>query len=401
MTRKSAIYMAFMALFGRIVSAHSGAFPHISNLPVLHFVLHKSLCSTDMGTIVSRRRKDGSLAYTAQIRLKQDGKLVHSEAATFDRRQLANEWIRRREAEFDRQRARGQPTGKSPTLGELLDWYARDIRPLTPWGRSKAADIKRLHGYDIAKKVSSRLETADYIAHVEARRREGAGPATANADLIWLRQVLRSARASLNLPLDLQAIDDAAHELRTRRLIGKAKARDRRLSLTEEKKLLDHFASRDGRSEIPMVDIMRFALATARRQEEITRLKWSDLDRDKGIAWLDDVKHPRQKVGNRRAFRLLSQAVKIIDRQPNSASEVFPYNSKSIGAAFTRACKVLGMSDLRFHDLRHEATSRFFEMGYDIQEVAHFTLHESWTTLKRYTHLRPEHVPERATPSRS
>ena len=48
------------------------------------------------------------------------------------------------------------------------------------------------------------------------------------------------------------------------------------------------------------------------------------------------------------------------------------------------------------HDLRHEATSRLFERGYDIPEVAQFTLHESWTTLKRYTHFRPEQVEERA-----
>lgn len=50
--------------------------------------------------------------------------------------------------------------------------------------------------------------------------------------------------------------------------------------------------------------------------------------------------------------------------------------------------------DLRFHDLRDEATSRLFERGYQIHEVAQFTLHESWNELKRYTHLRPENVRE-------
>ena len=146
-----------------------------------------------------------------------------------------------------------------------------------------------------------------------------------------------------------------------------------------------------------MADIIHFALLTARRQEEITRMKWVDLDRDKGIAWLDDVKHPRRKIGNRRAFRVLTEAWEIIDRQPRNAKEplVFPYNPKSIGANFTRACRLRGLKDLHFHDLRHEATSRLFERGYDIPEVAQFTLHESWTTLKRYTHLRPEQVEER------
>jgi hypothetical protein len=50
---------------------------------------------------------------------------------------------------------------------------------------------------------------------------------------------------------------------------------------------------------------------------------------------------------------------------------------------------------LRFHDLLHEATSRLFERGYSIQKVQQFTLHESWAMLSRYTHLRPEDVPDR------
>ncbi len=77
---------------------------------------------------------------------------------------------------------------------------------------------------------------------------------------------------------------------------------------------------------------------------------------------------------------------------------MFPFEPKTIGAAFTRAVRYLGIDDLRFHDLRHEATSRLFERGYSIQEVAQFTLHESWATLKRYTHLRPQDVPERRMP---
>lgn len=56
---------------------------------------------------------------------------------------------------------------------------------------------------------------------------------------------------------------------------------------------------------------------------------------------------------------------------------------------------VLGFEAPHFHDLRHEATSRLFQAGYIIPEVAQFTLHESWATLNRYTHLRPENVAEK------
>ena len=107
-------------------------------------------------------------------------------------------------------------------------------------------------------------------------------------------------------------------------------------------------------------------------------------------------------MGNYRTFRVPADALAIIDRQQKAKLEdgsedprIFPFNLKSIGAAFTRCVQFLGIEDLHFHDIRHETTSRLFERGYSIQELARFSLHESCTTLKRYTHLQPEDVPER------
>lgn len=69
---------------------------------------------------------------------------------------------------------------------------------------------------------------------------------------------------------------------------------------------------------------------------------------------------------------------------------VFPYNSKSVGTAFRRACVDVGIKDLHFHDLRHEATSRLFEVGLSIEQVSLVTGHKDWKMLRRYTHIRPE-----------
>lgn len=100
----------------------------------------------------------------------------------------------------------------------------------------------------------------------------------------------------------------------------------------------------------------------------------------------------------------------LVTAQPQTNQYIFPYDPRSVGAAFTRACRLLGIQDLRFHDLRHEATSRLFEPGYQIHEVAQFTLHDSWNELKRYTNLKPENLRDiapakaggaRARPSRS
>jgi integrase len=348
-----------------------------------------------MGTITVRRRKDGSLGYTAQIRIKREGKLVHSESETFDRHALANQWMTRREAALDEQRARGEPIGKRMTVDQMANWYEKRARD--PWGRTKKMDIKRIRAGSLASKRVDQLTRQDFIAYVEARRAAGAGPATAGNDLIWLRQIFKSANAVIGMPVPLPALDEAAEYLRGERTIAKPKKRDRRISAAEESKVLEYLDERRG--NMPAGDLVRFALLTARRQEEITRIKWRDLDRDKGIAWLDDIKHPTRKKGNRKAFRILSEAWPIVDRQTRPLDDaeacVFPFEPKTIGAAFTRATRFLGIADLRFHDLRHEATSRLFERGYSIQEVAQFTLHESWATLKRYTHLKPEDVPQR------
>lgn len=55
-----------------------------------------------------------------------------------------------------------------------------------------------------------------------------------------------------------------------------------------------------------------------------------------------------------------------------------------------RAIKRAHIEDLRFHDLRHAATTRLFEKGLNIMEVASITVHKDTCMLRRYTHLKAE-----------
>jgi integrase len=86
--------------------------------------------------------------------------------------------------------------------------------------------------------------------------------------------------------------------------------------------------------------------------------------------------------------------MKIIEEQGRYSNSregrIFPYNGKSIGTAFRRQCKDLKIEDLHFHDLRHEGTSRLFEAGFSIEQVALVTGHKDWKMLRRYTHIKPE-----------
>ena len=129
-----------------------------------------------------------------------------------------------------------------------------------------------------------------------------------------------------------------------------------------------------------MVAIMDFAIASARRQAEITRLEWADNDEIGRTGLARDAKHPRHKEGNHRRFKYTPETWAIVERQPRKTEYIFPsLMPRSVGAAFTRACGILGIKDLHFHDLRHEATSRLLRARLPDSEREgrlQFTLHD-------------------------
>ena len=75
-------------------------------------------------------------------------------------------------------------------------------------------------------------------------------------------------------------------------------------------------------------------------------------------------------------------------RQRNDASSPFPVTPNGFRLAWDRLRNRAGLSELRFHDLRHEAISRFFELGLNMPEVAVISGHRDPRMLFRYTHLR-------------
>jgi integrase len=173
-------------------------------------------------------------------------------------------------------------------------------------------------------------------------------------------------------------------------LTSKSKHRDRRPDLEELDRLMTHFEGVQRRrpSSIPMTKIVAFAIFSTRRQEEITLIAWADFDQQASRVLVRDMKDPGEKDGNDVYCDVPPVAQAIISSMPKRQSQIFPYSTDAISAAFTRACKFLGIRDLRFHDLRHEAISRLFEMGMTIPQAASVSGHRSWASLKRYSHLR-------------
>ncbi|CAM8375920.1 Phage integrase (fragment) [Mycobacterium tuberculosis] len=122
--------------------------------------------------------------------------------------------------------------------------------------------------------------------------------------------------------------------------------------------------------KIPFVDILDFSILSCMRIGEVCKVLWSDVDEKNRSVLVRDRKDPRKKTGNHMSVPLLGDAWTILQRQLRTDERVFPYNPKSVSTGFQRVRNVLGIEDLRYHDLRREGASRLFEAGFSIEEVA-------------------------------
>lgn len=344
--------------------------------------------SAPVGTITARPKKDGTKSYFAQIVLKHGGAIVHRENKTFRTRKEAAGWVAIRELELGQKGV--SMNGKDARLGDVIDRYTEEsIRKI---GRTKAQVLNTIKTLPIAQKRCSHITSGDIVSMAkEMISGRGVQPQTVGNYLSHLGSVFAVARPAWGIPLDQQVMRDAFVVAKRLGVTSKSRQRDRRPTIGELDKLLEHFDSiRSNRIDSnPMHDIVLFALFSTRRQEEITRIAWADLDVEHSRVLVRDMKHPGDKVGNDQWVDVPPEAMAVIRRQQQVRDgRIFPASTDAISAAFTRACHLLGIDDLHFHDLRHEGISRLFEMGWNIPQVATVSGHRSWQSLKRYTHMR-------------
>lgn len=158
--------------------------------------------------------------------------------------------------------------------------------------------------------------------------------------------------------------------------------RDRRLRPYEERKLLRKAAAHPN-PELKVIIIV--ALETAMRQGEILSLLWENINFRSGVAHLPDTKN-----GCARDVPLTTRAREAFSKLGvKQSGPVFNYTSAGFKSVWRAMLHRLDIYDLHFHDLRHEAISRMFELGtLDVVEISTISGHKSLQMLKRYTHLR-------------
>ncbi|WP_407058816.1 site-specific integrase [Ralstonia syzygii subsp. celebesensis] len=248
-----------------------------------------------MGTISERKRGDGSIGYTAQIRRKKGGVVVYTEAKTFDRAPAASAWLKKREKELAQPGALETAREEDPMLSEVIDRYMREsTRKL---GKTKEQVLRTIKASFLGAKRCSQLTSPDYVTYGQSL---GVQPQTVGNYMSHLGAVVMVARPAWGYPLDSTALEDARIVLKRLGKTSKSKQRDRRPTMAELDLYMTHFINiRKKRPHSnPMAAIIAFAIFSTRRQEEIVTIRWADLDEAGSRVLVRDMKHPGEKIGN-------------------------------------------------------------------------------------------------------
>ena len=320
-------------------------------------------------------RRDGK--WQAKIRMK--GQKVKTKS--FTRREDAEAWARKTQSELERGIfVEDTNEARTTTFREASARFENEhLDRLRHGSREKNRLQAILERSRWGSLGLSALKGKDVASYVRKRESEGCKPDTIRLDLALISKLFKHARQewgleSLRNPLDA-----------VRRPSLRGTARTRRLEEGEEEKLL-------AAAHTDLKPVILFALETAMRREEIASLTWTEIDLKKRTAHL-----PRTKNGEARTVPLSTKAIEILKGIPRRLDgPVFGLSKDQITDRMRVTVKRGGLKDLRFHDLRHEATSRFFEKGnLDMMEIASITGHKTLHMLRRYTHLRAEDLAEK------
>lgn len=313
-----------------------------------------------------------------QVQIRRTG--LDSINKTFAQRKDAEIWAREAEVHLER----GDPflvsrRSTSATLLNLLERYRDEVTPTKKSAIQERARIGLIARHSLSQLPLSKL-TSEAVAAFRDERLVTVSTETVRQDLVLIRQVIETARREWDLRLSSNPVDDV-------RKPKPSEARTRRLAAGELLRLTEALSM----TRNPLVgDVIAFAIATGMRRGEILRICLCDVDWTNGLLII-----PVTKTGRPRTIPLRESAIEILKRLARGKGRndlLFPLSANAFRLAWERLRRRAGIQDLRFHDLRHEAISQFFEDGLSLPEVALISGHRDPRQLFRYTHLEASKI---------
>ena len=231
---------------------------------------------------------------------------------------------------------------------------------------------RHLRGQDlegISRRVTDQL--------IEARLAEGVSNATVNRTLEVLRAILRKGVNEWDWL-------DRCPQIR---MLKEPTRRVRFLTRAEAQRLLKALPEH-------LADMAAFSLSTGLRRANVTGLQWTQVDLGQRLAWI----HPDQaKARKAIAVPLNAQAILLIRKQIGKHdTHVFSYRAKPVTQVSTKAWYAAldgaGITDFRWHDLRHTWASWHVQQGTPLHVLQELGGWESAEMVRRYAHLNAEHL---------
>lgn len=246
-------------------------------------------------------------------------------------------------------------------------------------GKASLHSDKFIFGWLHPHLTGKELHTIDraFVDVVKMRKiASGVKPATVNRTLALIRSVLRAA-------CEWEWTDGAPKI----RLLVEPKKRVRYLLKSEAESLL---------AELPthLSHMAAFSLSTGLRKGNVLGLQWSQVDLLRRIAWIHpDQSKSRVAIG----VPLNDDAVRILSLQRGLHQKfVFTYEGKPVSqtttAAWYKALKRCGITDFRWHDLRHTWASWHVQEGTPLHALRELGGWESESMVKRYAHFSVSHL---------
>lgn len=327
-------------------------------------------------------RQRGS-SWEVQIRRKGHRPITKS----FPKKFLAEQWAREIEGDMVKGSHIDTAAASKTLLTDLLDKYLLHITPTkeaTSYVPEKARIgtlKKHFPGITLAK-----LNIDLILGFVDERLKTVSSDAI-RRELQLLSDCVDSATTLWGLHIVANPVPNAKRVLFKLRRLKPGNRRERRLLVGE----LEKISGAEHVKYTLINQVAVFAIETGLRRGELANARREHVDIARRVLHVPKSKTDWATGRKGRIVPLSSEAIEILKSIPSRIDgSIFGMTAHSISQAFERLCENQGIVDLRFHDLRHEAVSRWFEKGFRIEEVAAMSGHSDWRSLKRYTHPDPE-----------
>lgn len=267
------------------------------------------------------------------------------QSKTFETKRDAEDWAKTIESEMRRGIFVDRSEAERTTLRELLELYSIEKTPKKKGKGPELSRLKRLMAHEIALQRLAALRSVDFANYRDERLAEEASDKSVREELMLFSAVLNTAQKDWSIPVE--------NWVQHVRKPAPGQHRERRPMGDEESRLMT--ACRASKS-VGLECAVVLAIETGMRRGEIAGLLWKQVDLAAKVVRLDMTKN-----GSKRIVPLSEKAEEALRSLPrNISGKVFTFSdSNGLGAAFARACARAEIEDLHFHDLRHEAASRF------------------------------------------